>query len=143
MKRTETAPREMGRRFLTEGYLECLWAVVCGAVVFGGGKKRRVIRLIANQRGHELIGGEAAESPVFRRQDDVRATPRARDQTVPVQPTEREPSGGGSSAQPLAAFLRSEVMVAPRVKVGDEVAGSVGRSNHSRVVTIFDTLRNR
>ena len=104
-----------------------------GIPVGGGAPRRntarRTERSIVRQapalheRRNELVGRQAAKTPVFGRHDDVEAAGRTGHQALLCKPVQREPGRGGGHAERDPQFFRGEVVPAISSKAGDESGG--------------------
>ena len=128
-----------------EGDLECLRTVMRRSVILGGGQESRMVRLLQapHERRDELVGRQAAETPVLGRQDDVEAAGGTCDQPLFRQPAECEPGRGGGYAECGSHVRRAEVVSAIGGILGDDVAGSGRFRIHARKVSLFDTFGKR
>ena len=121
--------------------------MVCCAVILGSRQKRSIVRALQTFHEHrdELVGGQAANAPIFWRHYDVEAASGARDQPLFCQSVQGKSGRGGGDPKLRPQFRCREVVSAIGGKLGDEITGSgFGYFPfHMQKVLLFDILGKR
>lgn len=126
--------------------MERLRAVMCRAVILGGGQERSIVRALQtlHECRNELVGGQAADAPIFWRYDDVEAASGACYHSLFCQSVQGKSGRGGGYPKRCTQFRCCEVVSAIGGKLGDEITGSRFGYFHFHVhkVLLFDILGN-
>lgn len=124
---------------LGQGDLEFLRTVMGRAVVLGGGQECSIIGepQMLQKRRNELIGREAAETPVLGRYDNVEAAGRACHVPFLCQPTQRESRSGGRHTEGGLKLRCGEMMPASGSKPVNDVACSGYRQFRFHILKVL------
>lgn len=114
-------------------------------VILRRGQQAGIVRRLAealHQRRDELVGRQASEGSVFRRNNDIETPRWRRDHLLPRQAVQRQLGGVGGHAQRLAGIPGGEVMPSACSEASNVITGVLPLQTwfHTRKVSYFDTL---